>query len=265
MEGSVSTVPCSYKEFITTEDQVRAMRRNLWQCVEHIAKLSDQTGKQLHLGLEPEPLCYLETSTETVEFFEQMRAERPNDPRLTEHLGVNYDTCHLAVEFEEPNAVIQRFQQHAIRISKIHLSSALKVQPTPEANAALKAFADDIYFHQVVERSPDGAIARYKDLDVALARHSSLVPGPSTEWRIHFHIPLHSPKTALFDNTSDHIRGLMDILKSDPKLCTHLEMETYTWEVMPPEMKNRDVVDQLVSEYDWCLRELAQRGLARVA
>jgi hypothetical protein len=76
---------------------------------------------------------------------------------------------------------------------------------------------------------------------------------------------LHSPKTALFDNTSDHIRGLMDILKSDPKLCTHLEMETYTWEVMPSEMKNRDVVDQLVSEYDWCLRELAQRGLARVA
>src|SRR5262245_40085926 len=68
MEGSVSTVPCSYKEFITTEDQVRAMRKNLWRCVEHIAELSDQTGKQLHLGLEPEPLCYLETSAETVEF-----------------------------------------------------------------------------------------------------------------------------------------------------------------------------------------------------
>src|SRR5262245_15397947 len=241
MEGSVSTVPCSYKEFITTEDQVRAVRRNLWQCVEHVAKLSDRTGKQLHLGLEPEPLCYLETSTETVEFFEQMRAERPNDPRLTEHLGVNYDTCHLAVEFEEPNAVIQRFQQHAIRISKIHLSSALKVQPTSEARTALKAFADDIYFHQVVERSSDGAIARYRDLDVALARPSPLVTHRSPEWRIHFHIPLHSPKTALFDNTSDHIRGLMDILTSAPKLCAHLEMETYTWEVMPQEMKHQDV------------------------
>ena len=265
IEGSVSTVPCSFKEFITTEDQVRAMRKNLWQCVEHIAKLSDRTGKPLHLGLEPEPLCYLETSAETVEFFEQMRAERANDPRLTEHLGVNYDACHLAVEFEEPNVALQRFQHHAIRISKIHLSSALKVHPTPEVREALRAFADDIYFHQVIERFHNRELARYKDLDVALTRNAKLETRNAPEWRIHFHIPLHSPKTPLFDNTSDHICGLMDLLKDHPKLCTHLEMETYTWEVMPPEMKNRDVTDQLVSEYDWCLRELAQRGLDLVA
>ena len=264
IEGSVSTVPCSYKEFIKSEGQVRAMRLNLWRCVEHIARLSERMGKKLHLGLEPEPLCYLEISAETGIFFDQLRADRPNDPRLAEHLGVNYDTCHLAVEYEEPQDVVRRFQQHGIRISKIHLSSALKVRPTAEVRGALRAFADDIYFHQVIARAPDGTIPRYRDLDIALAQTSVSEPHPGTEWRIHFHIPLHSRATALFDNTSDHILGLLDLLKSDPRLCSHFEMETYTWEVMPPEMKNRNVVDQLVSEYEWTLQHLAARGFSRV-
>ncbi len=173
VEGSVSTVPGSFKEFITSEDQVRAMRDNLWQCVEHIAKLSQQSGKRLHLGLEPEPLCTLETSAETAEFFERMRADRPGDDRLNEHLGVNYDTCHLAVEFEEPAAVVNRFREHGIKISKLHLSSALKVQPTPEVQSALRAFADEVYFHQVIERQADGQLVRYRDLDVALASRAS--------------------------------------------------------------------------------------------
>src|SRR5213596_2702906 len=84
VEGSISTVPCSFKEFITNDDQCRAMRANLWQCIEHIAAVSEQSGKKLHLGLEPEPLCYLETSEEVVGFFGEMRADRPDDPRVDE-------------------------------------------------------------------------------------------------------------------------------------------------------------------------------------
>jgi hypothetical protein len=252
IEGSVSTVPCSYKEFIHSPKQEKVMRQNLWKCVEHIA------GKHLHLGLEPEPLCYLETSKETVDFIERMRADRPGDDRLDRHLGVNYDTCHLAVEFEEPHEVLKRFKDHNIRISKLHLSSALKVQSNPATREALRAFADDIYFHQVIERGPDGNLKRYKDLDVALEEGTN-----EREWRIHFHVPLHSPQTKLFGNTSDHLLGVLDSLRQEPALCSHLEMETYTWEVMPAEMKNRDVVDQLVGEYDWTLKHLAQRGFTR--
>jgi hypothetical protein len=259
VEGSVSTVPCSYKEFIQSAEQVKAMRDNVWSCVEHIARLSEKTGRMLHLGLEPEPLCFLETSTETVNFINQVRAEHPNDARLGKHLGVNYDTCHLAVEFEEPRDVVRRFLENEIKISKIHLSSALKVRSTAETRTALAAFADDIYFHQVIERGNDGALKRYRDLDVALAQNASATE--AKDWRIHFHIPLHSQPTPIFDNTADHLLGLLDILKEQPNLCAHLEMETYTWEVMPGEMKKRDVVDQLVSEYDWTLKALAARGL----
>jgi sugar phosphate isomerase/epimerase len=155
VEGSVSTVPCSFKEFIKSDDQVKAMRDNLWRCVDGIAAIAERTGKMLHLGLEPEPLCYLETSAETVLFFQQMRADRDFDERLSRHLGVNYDTCHLACEFEDPSHAIAQFRQNNIRISKLHLSSALKVLPTADTRAALRGFADDVYFHQVIERRPD--------------------------------------------------------------------------------------------------------------
>lgn len=247
VEGSVSTVPCSYKEFIRAPEQEAAMRSNLRKCVEHIA------GKPLHLGLEPEPLCYLETSQETAGFFERMGG----DDLVHRHLGVNYDTCHLAVEFEEPAEALARFRKHNIRISKLHLSSALKVYADAATRQALRAFADDTYFHQVIERGTDGTLTRYKDLDVALEQ------GAESEWRVHFHIPLHSPPTKLFGNTADHLLGVLDALQHDPAMCAHLEMETYTWEVMPPELKNRDVVEQLVGEYDWTLKHLAQRGFTR--
>ena len=73
---------------------------------------------------------------------------------------------------------------------------------------------------------------------------------------------MHSPDGDWFKTTREHIKGVLDLLQEDPELCSHLEMETYTWEVLPNQMKNRDVVDQLVGEYEWTLGELTARGLA---
>jgi sugar phosphate isomerase/epimerase len=262
LEGSVSTVPCSFKPLIKTQDQVTEIRRNLWRCVEHIAAISERTGKALHLGLEPEPLCYLENTSETVEFFEEMRAEHPNDDRLSRFLGVNYDACHLAIEYEKPDAALERLASNSIRISKLHFSSAMKVVPTPDAKSALKSFVDPVYFHQVIARNANGSLTRYLDLDEAL--NPSTVPGAEREqeWRIHFHVPLHCGGSKIFDTTEDHLLGVMDMLQKQPTLCSHIEMETYTWEVLPLELKNRDVVDQLAGEYEWTLKHMAARGLA---
>ncbi|MDB6020805.1 MAG: hypothetical protein JWQ04_662 [Pedosphaera sp.] len=262
VEGSVSTLPGSFKEFVTNAGQEREIRDNIWRCVEHIAKVSEASGRKLHLGVEPEPLGWFETSAETIRFFEQLRAEHPNDSRLDEHLGVNYDTCHLAVEFEEPKTAIAAFRRNGIKISKLHLSSALKVRPTPEARRELAAFADDIYLHQVVARTSDGQRFIYKDLAPALNSSVAIANPNAAEWRVHFHIPLHSPATTWYENTSGHVEGIMDLLRADPALCSHLEMETYTWEVLPAALKNRSVVDQLVAEYDWTLKRLGERGLA---
>jgi sugar phosphate isomerase/epimerase len=261
VEGSVSTVPVSFKEFALDDAALRATRANLWRCVEHIEQVSRRTGRTLHLGLEPEPLCTLETSDELIRYFEQLRADRPGDDRVDRFLGMNYDCCHLAVEYEDAAAALGNLRAAGVKLSKIHLSNALTVRPTPEARAALRAFTDDVYFHQTLQRDAAGRITRFRDLPEALAApdHS-----PSAEWRIHFHIPLHSAPTPLFGNTADHLLAVLDAVQADPQRCTHFEMETYTWEVMPAEMKKRDVVDQLVAEYDWTLARLAERGITRV-
>jgi sugar phosphate isomerase/epimerase len=262
IEGSVSTLPGSFKRFVTVPEQEQAIRDNLWRCVEHIERVSRASGRKLHLGVEPEPLGWFETSAETIAFFERLRAEHPNDPRLDEHLGVNYDTCHLAVEFEEPRETIGAFRRHGIKISKLHLSAALKTHPTPAVRKALAAFADDIYLHQVIARAESGERFVFEDLAPALHSSVPAALAESTEWRVHFHIPLHSEATDWYQSTSNHVLGVMDLLREDPALCLHLEMETYTWEVLPPALKNRSVVDQLVAEYEWTLRHLADRGLA---
>lgn len=262
LEGSVSTVPVSHKSFRLTQAQEGVARGHLWRCVEHLEKLTRRTGRRFHLGLEPEPLGYLENTVETVRFFEQMRADRPGDQRLEEHLGVNYDTCHFAIEYESPQDAFARLRKAGIRISKIHLSNALRVHPTREVRAALRAFAEDVYFHQVIERRLDGEVIRYGDLDEALVTDVAAEPQMDHEWRIHFHIPVHAAPTPLFGNTVEHLLGTLDEVKSRPGMCHHFEMETYTWEVLPAPLKQHSVVDQLVAEYEWTLGELGRRGFA---
>jgi hypothetical protein len=266
IDGSVSTLPGSFKEFISSREKEIAIRENIFRCVEHISRLAEKSKHKLHLGLEPEPLGLFENSTETISFFEQLRAEHKNDPRLDEFLGVNYDCCHFAIEFEKPRNAIAALQDAGIKISKIHLSSALKTKATKEARDALKKFTDDVYLHQVIARGENGKLKFFRDLPDALAVKNSqpsiLNPQRSEEWRIHFHVPLHAPAAPPFENTNDHLLGVLDLLAKNPRLSPHLEMETYTWEVLPPELKSRDVVEQLVAEYDWILPQLAERGLA---
>jgi sugar phosphate isomerase/epimerase len=217
VEGSVSTLPGSFKEFIKTDRQRKLIRKNIWRCVEYISRLSKRTGKKLHLGLEPEPLCLLENSAETISFFRQMRTEHKSDPRLDEFLGVNYDCCHFAVEFESPQKTLAALQKAGIKISKIHLSSALKTRATPEALAALEKFTDDVYLHQTIVRGAGGTLKYFRDLPDALSanRHSG-------EWRIHFHVPLHAPAIPPFQTTNDHLLGVLDWLARNLQRCSHL-------------------------------------------
>jgi hypothetical protein len=214
-----------------------------------------------------------------VDFFDRLRDEHPGDARLEEFLGVNYDTCHLAVEFEDAAQALALLQSHRVKISKIHLSNALKLRIAnclPSVALAkeggLAAFADDTYLHQVILRNAAGHLTRHRDLVDFLNPQSALsakalataeIRNPQwEEARIHFHLPLHTPPAAWFDTTSGHLLGVLDALQAGPNLCSHLEMETYTWQVLPPEWRSRSVVDQLAAEYEWALLELRQRGLA---
>jgi hypothetical protein len=180
---------------------------------------------------------------------------------LNKHLGVNYDTCHFAIEFEEAAAALRSFQHHDIRISKIHLSNALKLRPTPAALQRLAAFADEVYLHQVIVRPVDGSLTKFRDLTPALSSPLAQSPAVGDEWRVHFHVPLQMQPTAELDTTADHVVGVLQHLQAQPQLCAHLEMETYTWAVLPEPLRSRDVTDQIVAEYEWTLAQLAAHGL----
>ena len=187
-------------------------------------------------------LCLLENSAETIQFFEQLRAEHKNDPRLDEFLGVNYDCCHFAVEFEEPLATLNSLHdsRHQNQQNPFEFRAQSPAHPGG-ARRELQKFADKVYLHQVVARDANGRLKFFRDLPDALADNSKLKIKNSKlpEWRIHFHVPLHAPAAPPFENTNDHLLGMLDWLAENPKLCPHLEMETYTWEVLPPELKSR--------------------------
>lgn len=255
-EASVSTLPGSFKPFIETGQKRGKIRENLWRCIDHVSALSDKTGIDLHLGVEPEPLGLFENTAETLEFLDEMQDMEPGDTRLGKHLGINYDTCHFAIQYESPESALTEIGNAGWRISKIHLSNAIRTIPSSDARSALAAFQEDTYLHQVIARTSNGELERFRDLDLALAskaRHE--------EWRVHFHIPLHCPDHDWLGSTADHVRGTLDFLAANPGTCRHLEMETYTWEVLPADLKSSTVEAQLEREYKWCLGELDARGM----
>ena len=144
-----------------------------------------------------------ETSKETVTFFEKLHEglSTEQSERLRRNIGVNYDTCHLAIEFEEPQDAIGRLRAAGIRISKIHLSSALRLKPTSEAVERLAAFQDEVYLHQVVVGVEGKAVRRFRDLPEAFAWNRESPAEAGDEWRVHFHVPILSQPEALFDDT----------------------------------------------------------------
>ncbi|MDP1602005.1 MAG: metabolite traffic protein EboE, partial [Legionella sp.] len=193
VSGSVSTLPGSHKTFNVGADELQAIFTNLRLCREHIEKVSVASGHDLHLGLEPEPLGLFETSGETLKFFGLYLDRNPQDRDFFKFIGLNYDTCHLAIEFEDAQTALNRITGAGIRLSKLHFSSALKLKPTAENVAKLHAFDEPVYFHQVIASyGKEEPVRRFKDLPDALQFAQTNPNELGEEWRVHFHIPIHA-------------------------------------------------------------------------
>ena len=244
------------------------MARTLGHAVAHLAAVERTTGRHVHLGLEPEPDCFLETTPQTLEFFHNTLPEGAlpvlknalgvNEPQALEllhrHLGVCFDTCHVALQFEDPAAALRAYRDAGILISKIQLSAALRTKASPGAISALAAFQEPTYLHQVKARSEDGAILSWPDLPAALA----VLPSAAAldELRVHFHVPLFIAPTAPLASTADTLTpAFWDLVRSG--ICPHLEIETYTFDVLPPEVHPGDIIRSIAEEYRWVLNHLA--------
>jgi sugar phosphate isomerase/epimerase len=262
VDGSISTVPGSFKSWITSDADRELMARNLAECALHFARVEDETGREIHLGLEPEPSCFLETTPETLHFFRETllpiggaEIGRQNgcsreaaENLLRRHVGVCFDTCHVALQYEDPAASLHALRDAGIRISKVQISAALRTRSTPESWAALRPFAEPVYLHQVKGRGMHDV--RYSAIDLAPALDELLRLPEIDELRVHFHVPLFFEGAGVLHSTSDTLtpeffRALRE------GASPHLEIETYTFDVLPPEVRPPDVVESIAREYEW--------------
>ena len=267
IDGSISTVPCSFKPWINGNGDVQTLVDNLASVVAYLAALREDTGRDIHLGLEPEPDCYLETTAETISFFKDvlftagtqevariLKCYRSDaESMMRQHLGVCFDTCHVALQGEDLTESLRAYKAEGIRISKVQLSAALRAQSNAESWEALRSFCEPVYLHQVKGRAASGALFSWYDLPTALEE----LPGfPDVqELRVHFHVPL-------FFNGAGPLQSTVNTLTPDffnelhRGITSHLEIETYTFDVLPPEVHPGDVVKSVAREYAWAMEHL---------
>ena len=235
--GSISTVPVGFRSCILEEDMA-VIRSNLLHTLEHLDHLRQKSGKVIMLSLEPEPGCLLETTGDIITFFERMNF--PDTMRLA--FGVCLDSCHQAVEFENPTECLTQLRSAGIGIGKVQVSSALRLFE-PELTF-LEGFCEPVYLHQTIIRDQDGKLRHYDDLPLALRDHPR---GQGEEWRIHFHIPLFVEQLPQYGTTRYFVESLLPLLDE----TVLLEVETYTWEVLPTELRAESVDHSIIRELHW--------------
>jgi sugar phosphate isomerase/epimerase len=255
MAGSISTVPVGYARRLNTPAAADAAAEQLAKTAEHLQRIHAETGRHITLALEPEPDCTAGTTDEVIAFFENSLLPGREQAALRQHIGVCVDTAHCAVEFENPADAIDRLGRAGLTTAKVQLSAALEADATPDALQRLEAFAEGVYLHQVRVRTSDGRLLRFADLPLALANQDAR--RPENLWRVHFHVPLFWPGDATLRST----RSLLDahlatLLRAS--CCSHAEIETYTFGVLPPGLWNGDLAAGVAEEFAWTRRWLMQ-------
>ena len=251
-EGSISTLPLGYgpgsRDGLIAEsvEQLIAVARSL-------DELYSETGKLVRLAIEPEPYCLLERTDATVDFFETSLRVRADDAGLLDatnrHIGVCFDVCHQSVEFEDVAASIAAFQSADVRINKVHVTCALQLDHPRENPDGLRALADFVeprYLHQTFAQTGSGAILRSPDLTETLVRRPSQPWLDAAAWRVHFHVPVHVEAIGSLSTTRPDLKRALAALSllDSP---SHLEVETYTWSVLPGG-RQMGLVDGLTQE-----------------
>ena len=238
VEGSISTVPLGFKPFDYADDFLESAISQLIALAAELDELHDETGKVIRLAIEPEPFCLLETTPEAIEFFAQLwlHADREQQTDAVQrHIGLCYDVCHQAVEFEDVEQSIGELEAAGVRINKVHITCAVQLDRPGEnaaAREALAHYAEPRYLHQTLAQLASGEIIRLVDLTAETSRTPNAELLSADQWRVHFHVPVNAERLGPLQTTRpDLIRALQRVALLP--YAPHLEVETYTWEVLP--------------------------------
>ena len=265
-EGGISTSPLSYrfwwKDGQSLANTIQMATQNMLLVVDELMKIAEETGKTLHLDIEPEPDGILENSVEFIDWYQNILipsaiehfakksiSAKSAQEIINTHIQLCYDICHFGVSYEEPQPAIDQLNNLGIKVGKIQISSAIKVDFTTDAEAKLKALAqydEPTYLHQVVALRADGKFDKYPDLKQAI---DSFEDGKHTQWRVHFHVPLFLENYGLLSSTQSEIIKTLAIQKSRP-FTNHLEIETYTWGVLPASVQV-PLNESIIREIAW--------------
>ena len=265
---SIQSPPLGFKPRVTGPEVVASYTEHVLRVAAHLVGLEENTGRTVTLALEPEPYCYLETTDETVDYFSQhlysgaaaaTLATLVRIPiseahaSLRRHIGIVFDMCHQAVEYEDMAASLQKLVDAGIPIFKLQEAAALHVpEVTQEVVEVLARYAKTIYLTQTLERK-DGRLTKFLNLEDAFAAWEK-DPGPR-EWRVHVHVPVFLDDLGAFHSTRFAIEDALAFHKANP-LSPQLEIETYTWDMLPESVKSDDIVDYVCREIEWVREQL---------
>lgn len=237
------------------------MTRQIAVMAEFLHDLKSRTGREVVLALEPEPDCLLEDTNEAIAWFEDellhegrrwlaangRRSPDQAEALLRNYVGLCLDTCHFAVAFEDPLTALIRFESAGLRVARIQLSAAIRAAVSDEALTRLADFVDPVYLHQTKIRLPRGRVLSLPDLTPETLETARQHAG--CELRTHFHVPLFYAGDGILNSTHSDLTPAF-FAHADAQSCP-LEIETYTFNVLPPALRPSGVVDSLVQETEW--------------
>lgn len=275
MEGSVSTSPLSYKYWFSKTKETNATTKKacdaLIQVALQLIEIKNTTGKLLHLDLEPEPDGFLENTQEVMDFYNNYLLKdgisiiqknlscsvTQAKTHILSHIQVCYDVCHFALAYEKPKFVISSLENEGIKIGKIQISAAIKCKKSDSVSietqqACLTQFDEPTYLHQSVVKLQNDDLVHFPDL----AEGIELMASPNfKELRTHFHVPIFVENFQVLESTQDEIIEALKLWKTN-KYSNHLEVETYTWGVLPDHLQT-DITSSVVRELEWVIHQLS--------
>jgi len=266
---SIQSAPLGFKPKVTGDHVVDEYTNNVIDVVAHLVELKKKTGKTVTLGLEPEPRCYLETTDETIAYFKKYLFSGETAKKLAaktglneadanramrEYTGVVFDIGHQSVGYEDIPASLQKLVDNDVQIVKLQEAASMYIPDVTQKTVdALQSFAKTIYLSQTCEKK-DGKHTWFLNLEDAFEAFQK-DPGPR-EWRTHFHVPVFlNDLGGAFGTTRFALEQALAFHKKTP-LSTHLEIETYTWDVLPDHLKTGDIVEYVTRELDWVKGQL---------